>query len=381
MGRVHIYPSLDYEYHRVKKAVYRILEGSEFHQKLFPGAKVLIKANLLMKKSPDEAVTTHPMVIQTIAEYLIEKSAEPIIADSPAGPFTISALRGIYKACGMQEASEASGAVLNEDVSFTNVCYEQAERLKRFDILNVVLKADFVISAAKLKTHGMMTFTGAVKNLFGVIPGLTKAEYHFKLREKESFALHLIDIERFVKPDFSIIDAVDCMEGNGPSNGQKRHVGLILGADNPYEVDQVAAEIASIPTASIPTLYLAQQRGYWKLEEVERTGCAFRLMEIRPFILPSSVDIIFGLSNLPKPVHIFLMEKLRSKPIFKHQQCISCGHCIRNCPAGIIRFNKNNKPQANLKECISCFCCHEVCPADAIDIKRPLLLRLMKGLK
>lgn len=72
----------------------------------------------------------------------------------------------------MVKAAQNSGATLNYNVSFSEVSPSDSMRLKTFNVIDVVKNADFVISAAKLKTHGMMTFTGAVKNLFGVIPGL-----------------------------------------------------------------------------------------------------------------------------------------------------------------------------------------------------------------
>ena len=61
-------------------------------------------------------------------------------------------------------------------------------------IIKIATDVDFVVSVAKMKTHGMMTYTGAVKNLFGVIPGLIKAEYHFKMNNENNFAHHLLDI-------------------------------------------------------------------------------------------------------------------------------------------------------------------------------------------
>lgn len=85
-----------------------------------------------------------------------------------------------------------------------------------------------VIDIAKLKTHGMMGYSGAVKNLFGVVPGLLKPELQ-PLPGKEPFAEMLVDLCEYVHPDFSIIDAIDAMEGDGPTGGQKRFVGALVG--------------------------------------------------------------------------------------------------------------------------------------------------------
>ena len=377
MGTVHVYKNDDYSYDDIKKSVYSCLENSSVSQRLFDGAVVFIKANLLMKKSPEEAVTTHPSVIRAIADFFIEKKCKVVIGDSPAGPFSQAALTTIYSACEMNAAAELSGAALNFDVGSSEVYNEKALRLKRFDVINAVINADFVISAAKLKTHGMMTYTGAVKNLFGVIPGLIKAEYHFKLLKEEHFAEHLIDIEQYVKPDYSIIDAVECMEGNGPSNGIKRKVGLIIGSDNPYEADFAASKIASIPFDRIPTLWMAEKRNLFDKDSIEFTGDDLSDMDISPFILPDSVDISFLPGYIPRSLRNGIISRLKAKPEFIHSRCISCGHCVRSCPANVIKM-RENKPEVDLSGCISCFCCHEVCPVDAINIKRPLLARLIR---
>lgn len=379
MGQVYIQASETYEYNRIKASVYQIFEESKWSEKLFKGAKVFIKANLLMKKHPQDAVTTHPLVVRAIAEYLIEKQTIPVIGDSPAGPYTRSALEGIYRATGMEKVSRETGAELNYNTDFQEVYHASAICLKKFDVIQAVLDSDFIISAAKLKTHGMMTFTGAVKNLFGVIPGLIKAEYHFKLADQKKFAYHLIDIERFIKPDFSIIDAVECMEGNGPSNGQKRAVGLLIGGENPYEVDWVCADITSIPAELIPTLTFAEQMGILDVPNIQTVGFDFRSMHIKPFLLPESLDITFGLEKAPRIIRNYMVHKLKSQPKFIHKKCISCGHCVRNCPPKAISMNAENKPQLHIDQCISCFCCHEVCPADAIDIQTPIAIRLLRS--
>ncbi len=354
-----------------------MLDESELSKRLFDGAKVVIKTNLLMKKRPEQAVTTHPAIIECLSRYFVNKKCEVIIADSPAGPFTKSSLDGVYEVSGMKKAAQNSGAVLNYDTGFSNVSSKESVKLKSFDVIDVVKNADFIISAAKLKTHGMMTFTGAVKNLFGVIPGLIKAEYHFKLMNEENFAHHLIDIERYVKPDYSIIDGIEAMEGNGPSNGTKRHLGFIIGADNAYEADFVACDLTSIPVELVPTLYVAKNRNLFNENEIVTQGSEYKSLDIEAFKLPDSVDLTFLPKNMPTRLKEIIIKKLKAKPEFLHTKCISCGHCKRNCPANVITMTYD-KPIVNLKSCISCFCCHEVCPADAVRIKKSLLLRFLR---
>ena len=291
----------------IQTSINSMLDNSLLSKKLFDGAKVVIKTNLLMKKKPEQAVTTHPTIIECLANYFVKYNCEVIIADSPAGPFTKASLEGIYEASGMVKAAQNSGAILNYNVSFSEVSPSDSMRLKTFNVIDVVKNADFVISAAKLKTHGMMTFTGAVKNLFGVIPGLIKAEYHFKLMNEENFAHHLIDIERYVKPDYSIIDGIEAMEGNGPSNGIKRNLGVLIGADNAYEADFIACDLVSIAFKLVPTLYLAESRNIFNKNEIVVEGLDYKALNIAPFKLPDSVDLTF----LPKKTPAKLKEIVR----------------------------------------------------------------------
>lgn len=137
-----------------------------------PGQKVLLKVNLLMKKRPEEAVTTHPSVVEAVIRLVQEAGGIPIIGDSPGGPYTVSALQKIYKMSGLLEVAERTGAILNEDVGQTTIQYPEGKLIRSLTVTNCVLEADVIIPVSKLKTHSMMTFTGAVKVLFGVIPGL-----------------------------------------------------------------------------------------------------------------------------------------------------------------------------------------------------------------
>lgn len=368
-----------YEYTEVEEAVFKCLDDIGGIKDRIPrGSRVLIKANLLKKNKPEDAVTTHPAVVEAIARYLQKLDCKVIIADSPAGPFTRKSLEGIYKISGMEKAAQGAGCELNYDISVLEVVNDRAKMLKGMQIIKAIEDADFVISAAKLKTHGMMTFTGAVKNLFGVIPGLIKAEYHFKLNDESRFAQHLVDICEYVKPVFSVIDGIEGMEGNGPSGGEKRHVGLILASSDPYALDTVASSIIGIEPLRVPTIKAAAERGIFsgRISDVKIKGLALEKIKIPPFKLPESVNINFSGSRVPAFVSRFFSTTLKAKPVFDYDACISCGDCKRICPPQVISM-KEGKPVPDLSKCIACFCCHEVCPKKAVEIKKHWLSKFL----
>ncbi len=381
MNNVFITRCGDYDFEKVQKAVNDCFEAMpQVKEKLFKGAKVLIKANLLMRKNPEDAVTTNPAVVEAIVRYLQGLGCVPIIGDSPGGPFNEWNLKGVYKAAGMTAVAEKTGCQLNYDTSVANVENDKAKLLKSMQIIKIVEDVDFVISAAKLKTHGMMTYTGAVKNLFGVIPGIIKAEYHFKMNNTANFAEHLVDICQYVAPDLSIIDAVDGMEGDGPSAGIKKHVGLILASDNPYALDVVASDIAGIDAALIPTVVAAEKRGLAssKIQDIKVLGVPREEIQIEPFVLPNSINVNFVGGKVPKFMEKMVTTTFRPKPVFDHEKCVGCGDCKRSCPPDIIKM-VDGKPVPDLDKCIRCFCCHELCPVKAVDIKKHWLHEKLFG--
>ena len=78
----------DYELENVKRAVYEALDNiSSLKFNISEGSKVLVKTNLLIRKKPEDAVTTHPAVVEAIVRYLQELGCKVIIGDSPGGPF------------------------------------------------------------------------------------------------------------------------------------------------------------------------------------------------------------------------------------------------------------------------------------------------------
>ncbi|MGE5631107.1 MAG: DUF362 domain-containing protein [Caulobacteraceae bacterium] len=373
MERVNITRCGNYNFENVKKAVYEALDGVEVIKlKVVKGSRILVKTNLLMRKKPDDAVTTHPAVVEAIVRYFQEMGCKVIIGDSPGGPYAEWNLRAVYKAAGMVEVAERTGCELNYDTSVVEISNPEALKLKSMQIIKIAKEVDFVISACKMKTHGMMTYTGAVKNLFGVIPGLIKADYHLRMNNVDNFADHLIDICESVKPLAALMDAIDGMEGDGPSAGEKRHVGLVLASQNPYALDTAASHIMGMDPQIVPTVRAARARNLFSgsIQDLEVKGVQLGEIKIPPFKLPGSVrGVNFVGGRVPRLAEKYLLNNLRPKPVFNHELCISCGDCKRSCPPEAIDMS-SGKPVVDLSKCIRCFCCHELCPKKAVDIKK-----------
>ena len=255
-------------------------------------------------------------------------------------------------------------------------------------MIQPVLEADFIIDLPKLKTHVMTGYTGAVKNLFGCIPGLQKAEWHTRFSDRERFGSMLIDLLQTVQPDMAVMDAVVGMQGDGPAGGEPREVGLILGSEDLLNLDLAACRMIGMPPMRVPYLEAAHRRGLcaecFDLRDLAGDTAAFA--PIQGYKLPSSyqndqlgsTDFADYRSWL-RPL-VQAAEKMAApRPVVKTAKCIGCGKCAEICPRHTIRLSgqgNHRKAKIQPRGCIRCFCCHEMCPVKAIDVRKFSLFRL-----
>jgi len=345
----------------VEKIYYAICEHLKFldvERELAPGMKVLLKPNMLIAKDPVDAATTHPAFLRALAIRLRELGITQImLADSPGGLYTERTLRKAYDACGFSALQDV--LTLNFDTT--------SGKQNGFPILTPMLNAEYCINCAKLKTHTLMTMTAAVKNMFGSIPGLKKAEYHCLKSTIEPFTQMLIDLHEAVKPNLNFVDAIDCMEGNGPSGGQVRHIGYTMASKCAYSIDEICAELMHINPAIVRTIHWARRRGLVDPRHIEKRGDAVVPAD-PPFQLPDSVVKKQGLLSFAS-IRRSAWGRASTRPTVIREKCIGCGKCMESCPRHIITI-ENHIANIPKKGCISCFCCHEMCPEKAIAIIR-----------
>lgn len=339
------------------------------------GDRVFLKVNLLKKNSPEDAVTTHPSIVEAVVNLVKKAGGIPIIGDSPGGPFNERALKTIYNATGMADVSKRTGALLNFDTGEVTEKLPDGRIIKQVTIMKAVKECDVLISLPKLKTHGMTVYTGAVKNLFGVIPGLVKAGYHLSMPDVMDFADMLIDLNVFLKPALSVMDAVIGMEGNGPSAGNPREIGLVLASNDVFSLDTVASSVIGLNTEDVPTLMKASERGLGLKENIDIKGCGIEEVKVSDFDIPTLRGFKIT-EKIPQFLLRYLDSYVKPRPLFMHDICKSCGVCVKNCPPKALSM-VSNKPVVDLKTCIRCFCCQELCPYKAVNIKKPLLSKFL----
>ena len=367
-------------YEDAMPAMTRALEAIGGLDFVEPGMRIVIKANLVAPMAPESCATTHPKLLCALTELLIKRGAHVVVGDSPGGVWNAAALAAVYRATGMHEV-EAAGAELNKNTAShtVSIAGKTMHRLTYTDYLD---DCDAIIDFAKLKSHGMVGFSGAVKNMYGVIPGLIKPQTHYLYPDVNDFADMLVDINEHFKPRLTLIDAVDGMEGNGPTAGTPRHIGALIASRSQYEADAVAARLIGLDTEGVPTLAAAKRRGLCtnELEDIALYGDPdalavpdFKKVPRRSlsFLKDSKLSFASG----------FVAKALEQRPQLKKKRCVACRKCFNICPAKAITMVDRGKkcyPRIDRSKCIRCFCCQEFCPKAAMIVHRSMIVRILQ---
>ncbi len=382
--RVSVARCRDYEASSIKSCLEEILEplgGISAFVK--PGQHVALKPNILMGAGREQCICTHPQLVKAAGDLVKQAGGRPFIIDSPGAaiPHKKSALLHVYEKCGYA----GLGIPLNEDDHYEFVPAAKGRIVKKLEILSPLLKADAIINLPKVKTHTYMILTCAVKNMFGAVPGLLKVGYHSKLASPGQFGAMLLDILETVPPVLNIADGVMGMEGQGPSGGDPKNLGLVLCSADAVALDYVVCKLIGFPPDKIPYLATAgEERSYSKdLREIEIV-CRESLETLRtPFKRPSTLSgqsrggIYQRILPVVRPVLNYIFTQ---SPRVNPETCTGCGACVRACPEHIIVLRtRRGKQTAHIqrKGCIHCYCCHEMCPYKAISLHKSLPYRLL----
>ena len=381
---VSVVPCDVYERQAAKAALSELLAplgGLDFVK---PGDRVVIKANLITFLKPDKAATTHPILLSALTELLTERGASVVIGDSPGGPFSLPYLKRVYAATGLNDCEKA-GATLNQNTQIRQGSFPEAKVMKEFTYTAYLDDCDYIIDFCKLKTHGMMGLTGGCKNMFGAIPGTDKPEYHYRYPNPTDFSRMLVDINEYFKPTLTICDGIMAMEGNGPSQGKPRKMGLLAASRSPHKLDLVLAALIYMQREDVPTLAAAYERGL-----IPATVKELSVSEgWERFICPDFETIgarrgILFTDENAGPVGRLWSKVLKTayqpRPRVRPEDCIGCGECAKVCPAKAITM-VDRKPSIDYGKCIRCFCCQEFCPIGAMKVRRTVLSKLMEKIR
>jgi uncharacterized protein (DUF362 family)/Pyruvate/2-oxoacid:ferredoxin oxidoreductase delta subunit len=341
-----------------------------------PGETIVLKPNVLVGSSPDKSVVTHPAVFRAAIEIFREAGAVLTCGDSSGAGGTALNMR----LAGLKQVADELGVPLAEFSHGKTVSHPDALLYHQFLIAKGVLEADGLISLSKLKTHGLTRLTGAVKNQFGCIPGLAKAQQHARLPDPRDFATMLVDLNTLLRPRLYVMDGVMAMEGNGPRSGNPRKIGVILASTDPIALDATMARLVALDPSFMPTAEPGERSGLgtYHEENIEIVGD-----KLADFVCPD-FDVVREPVESRKGGRLlaFAKNRMSPRPFIDETKCTRCGTCVAHCPVTPRAVDwrngdKERPPIYDYGRCIRCFCCQELCPQAAISIRQPLLGKLL----
>lgn len=377
MSKVAIIYCGSYEYDQVLEAVERgfdLLGGPSAVVR--PNEKILLKPNWLAADLPEKCTTTHPAIFRAVADVLQKAGARLSYGDSPA----IQSPELAAKRTGIAAIADELGIPLADFKAGQEVHFHDGKQNKVFTIANAVLESDGVISLPKMKTHGFMRITGAVKNQFGCIPGASKGAFHVKVPDAYHFARMLVDLNAAVHPRLYVMDGIEAMEGNGPRGGTPRKMNVLLFSTDPIALDATVCNLMNLKPDLVLTNLAGMEMGAGTFlkKEIDMVGDPIENFIARDF------DVNRKTEDRPSKNNRMRLVKnlMTSRPYIVAERCVRCGVCVQACPVDpkAVDWHDGNKlmpPTYQYDRCIRCYCCQELCPESAISIKQPFLRKLL----
>ncbi|MBN1798488.1 MAG: DUF362 domain-containing protein [Spirochaetales bacterium] len=372
MQKVAVESCTDYDIDTVKAAVNRLF--TELDTNIKRDSTVLIKPNIMAQNKPTQHTVTHYTVIDAICAYLADKSCRIQIGDSIAF-FQKGLTRKAFTTTKLSDVAKKYNArlVAFDEEPLTKIT-AQLTVFKQLYIPRILLEADVIINACKLKTHGGgLRFSGAVKNVFGCLPGGYKQKAHIWVKSDFELSDLFIDIMQTIKPALHIMDAIVGLDGGPSALGKPTPVGALLASRNPAALDAVACRMIGYKPEQIAILVRAKERGLiTDFATIKILGTVPRV-QFRKLI------------KTPLPAHktkdsMFVTDTF-VYPVVKKSKCSGCRDCLDFCPTGAIQLDAGGKASVNYEKCVFCYYCLAACKERAISFKSSLgnkLIRLMR---
>ena len=333
---------------------------------------ILLKPNLLMEASPEEAITTHPVFIEALGRIFQKQGFPVAIADSSGGFADMKDMDYIYDSCGVKKIARDCGFELL--LSPQSVMKDNMP-LCSWSLPEYKGRKLQMVNLPKLKTHDLATMTLAVKNLYGCISGLHKSHLHKVYPSAEELMDILIWLYRNIKPKLNIVDGILAMEGAGPAKkGTPRKLNLVVIGDDALYVDYVIGKLVGLNEKANPLITAAKAKGLIDDKELELIYDS-QEYPVKDFKFPGP----FILSRIPRPLFALVKMLIKFWPRVDKDKCTGCAVCQKVCPQKAITIIKN-KAFIDRSKCIMCMCCGEMCRFGAVYLDRSCFLKIIDKL-
>jgi uncharacterized protein (DUF362 family) len=274
------------------------------------------------------------------------------IGDSSGGAIAgIAPTAQSMKVAGYDKVAKEEGAVIkNFDSEGVVPVFPKSKCEEIMYLAKPIFDADVVINLPKLKTHSAGIYTGAVKNVFGCIPGLKKAAYHKMAPNQEDLGEIIADIHKASAFRLHIMDGITAMQGEGPTAGDVYQGNKILISSDPLALDTVAIGMLDLKIEDVPILSAAQRRnlGESSLDKITIEGDYNTIPKLENFKLPK------GFRNNKKrnsKALVKVIDFFKTRPKVNRKKCKSCNVCVESCPVAAIDIDTK---QIDYGKCIEC---------------------------
>ena len=368
-----------YDFDKLKESIRIALDSTNF-KNIKDTDSVFIKVNSLGAYSENLAITTNPLFLKAVIELVKEKTNLIKVGDNPANKDLVLALKknGMYKVIEEESVSVLNGALQ------TTITNHNFHTYKEFEVSKEIIDADYLINLPKLKTHTLTYFSGAQKNLFGLIYGLNKSSWHVKAPTPLDFAYVICDLYGAIKDCFkeghiiNLCDGITCLEGEGPStSGSPKQAGIILASNDCVSLDQVAIKISHLNKDKyiIGNMAGKLSLGEASLDNIKIIGDDTNLFTDLYLREPDQ-----GISSKAMKFlrHKAIRNMCLEHPRVNKELCVKCGECAKMCSSHALTIQKGEYPHLTSSKCIRCWCCQEICPQHAIQkSKRPIIGKIL----
>ena len=361
----------------IETAAHRVIAHLGGMAPIIRDAKIaILKPNFVAGRSAETGSTTSFALLKAVAEEVRFCGAEPVLYETPGTEFDREAtytILGVEKFCMDNGIRIVRCNPEGDEQDWIELRPAGAKRLRRFHIPRFMQEACF-INLPVLKTHVVSTMTLGMKNPMGILPRPDRRAMHTL-----GIAQCIVDMNRGIKPDLTIVDGSVGQDGEGPLYGDKADLQVLVAGRDSLAVDLVCCQVVGVKPRAIPHLKLAlAQLGKpsWKLVGED-------ISVIKQFRLPEQKSLYRFIFWLMYPLdypYSWIAERgkhfcttlystglVGTRPQIHEGSCTRCGICVETCPLPNVIDLKTL--QVNAKTCQRCLLCYEACPENAISVK------------
>ena len=269
-----------HRYESVKKAVKDSLDLiGGLDSLVSAGDRILIKPNLIAPYHYRTGATTSPLVIRALCA--LAKKAGAVRVSIADGSAVGHKTEQVFAVTGLKELSARIGVALIDfkKAKAVPIGIPNGKIFRRIKIPQIFMEADVIINVPVMKTHDVFPATLGLKNMKGILQEKDKKRFH-----KWGLAQSIVDLNKLVLPQITVLDGTVCMEGMGPTHGTPVNLAIIISSLDTVAADTVAAAVMGIDPLRIEYLKLAfeQELGCADLSRIQVLGTGIEKVK-RPF--------------------------------------------------------------------------------------------------